>query len=296
MKIGFIGIGTIGLPMASRLRDAGYELVVHDVNEGAVDSFVAHGGAAARSPRAVADAADIVLCSLPEPEVVRIVTLGPDGIVHGTTATMIVDLSTTGPTAAAAISAEAAKSGKQMFDAPVSGGVGGAVKGTLAVMVSGPRNGYARLEPILENLGTPFFVGDKPGQGQTMKLLNNVLSANAMAATHEMMVLGVKAGLDAATMIDVFNAGSAANSATRDKYPRAILNRNFDYGFRTGLMLKDIRLAQQFAREIGIKTHIADAVVATWERSEAEFGDQDFTNLVKILEREAGVIVGGSEK
>lgn len=292
MKLGFIGIGAIGLPMAKRLRDAGYELVVYDINREATQSFVDNGGEVAASPRNVAERAEILLLSLPTPDVVKNVVLGADGAVHGTKATTIVDLSTTGPTASAEICAQAASFDKVMMDAPVSGGIGGAAKGTLAVMVSGKRKSFDEVEPILKHLGKPFFVGDKAGQGQTMKLLNNVLSANVMAATHEMMVLGVKAGLDAATMIDVLNAGSGANSATRDKYPRAILNRKFDYGFRTNLMLKDIRLAQTFAREMDVKTRVADATIATWALAEAEFGEDDFTNLVKVLEREAGVVVG----
>jgi 3-hydroxyisobutyrate dehydrogenase-like beta-hydroxyacid dehydrogenase len=292
MQLGFIGIGSIGLPMAKRLRDAGHDLIVFDVNKTALDDFVKEGGTAAATPRAVGDAAEIVFYSLPIPKIVRSVTLDADGIVHGKKVTTIVDLSTTGPTASAEITAEALKFGKQMMDAPVSGGVGGAAKGTLAVMVSGPTAHFKKIEPLLANLGKVFHVGEQAGQGQTMKLLNNVLSANVMAATHEMMVLGVKAGLDATKMIDVLNAGSGASSATKDKYPRSILNRKFDYGFRTNLMLKDIRLAQTFARELGVKTRIADAMVATWELSEKEFGEEDFTNLVKVLEREAGVVVG----
>lgn len=292
MKLGFIGIGAIGLPMATRLHEAGYELVVYDINREATKSLVESGGEPAESPRDVAERAEILLLSLPTPDVVQSVVLGADGVVQGAKAKTIVDLSTTGPTASAEIAAQAAAFGKVMMDAPVSGGVGGAAKGTLAVMVSGKRESFDQVEPILKHLGKPFFVGDKAGQGQTMKLLNNVLSANVMAATHEMMVLGVKAGLDAATMIDVLNAGSGANSATRDKYPRAILNRKFDYGFRTNLMRKDIRLAQTFAREMNVNTRIADATIETWELAEAEFGEEDFTNLVKVLEREAGVIVG----
>ncbi len=292
MKLGFIGIGAIGRPMATRLRDAGHDLIVHDVDQSAAENFIADGGTLAPSPKKVADLVETVFYSLPTPEIVREVTLGSDGVVHGGNAQIIVDLSTTGPTAAAEISAQALTFGKQMMDAPVSGGIGGAVKGTLAVMVSGPKAEFNKIEPLLAVLGTPFLVGEEPGQGQTMKLLNNLLSASAMAATHEIMVVGAKAGINAKTMIDVLNAGSGANSATRDKYPRAILNRKFDYGFRTNLMIKDIRLAQAFARELEVNTRIGDATVETWALSEEEFGEHDFTNLVKVLEREAGVIVG----
>jgi 3-hydroxyisobutyrate dehydrogenase-like beta-hydroxyacid dehydrogenase len=295
MQVGFIGLGAIGLPMATRMRAAGHHLVVFDVSTAAIDNFIKHGGTRAGSPREVGDLVDIVFYSLPKPDVVRAVTLGPDGLVHGKTVSTIVDLSTTGPTAALQISTEAAQFGKQMMDAPVSGGVHGAAAGTLAIMASGPRDHFEKVEPLLAALGRVFFVGEGVGQGQTMKLLNNVLAANALAATTEMVVLGVKAGLDPRVIIDVLNAGSGRNSASQDKFPRSILNRTFNFGFRTGLMLKDIRLAQTFAREMGVKTRVADAVIQAWTLAEPEFGEEDQTNLAKVLEREAGVVIGCAE-
>ena len=139
------------------------------------------------------------------------------------------------------------------IDCPVSGGVGGAEKGTLAVMVSGPKAEFELLKPALDVIGKVFFIGEKPGAAQTMKLANNFLSATAMVATSEAVVMGVKAGLDPAVMIDVINAGSGMNTASRDKFPRAVLPRSFDFGFATGLMVKDVRLALEEMKQLGCR-------------------------------------------
>ena len=292
MKIGFIGIGSIGLPMAKRLRAAGHHLVVADTNATALHAFVADGGTAAANPREVGDQVEIVFYSLPTPQVVREVTLGPDGVAAGTRARIIVDLSTTGPSAAIPIGRAALERGKQMMDAPVSGGVAGAAEGRLAIMVSGPSRDFDEIKPLLDVIGKVFYVGSEVGQGHTMKLLNNILSATSIAATTEVMALGVKAGLDAAVMIDVLNASSGQNTATKDKYPRSILNRKFNYGFRTDLLLKDVRLCKAFADEMGVNLRVGEAVIKTWELAEPQYANADYTNLVKVLESEAGVIIG----
>lgn len=296
MKLGFIGIGSIGTPMARRLRAAGHELVIMDSNRRAAEAFAREGGTAVATPKDVGDAAEIVFYSLPTPAVVKEVTLGKGGVADGSKVRLIVDLSTTGPTVAAEVAALASKRGKQMLDAPVSGGVAGAEKGTVAVMFAGPRAAFEEVQPLLEVIGRVFYVGATVGQGHAMKLLNNILSATAVAATTEAVALGVKAGLDPKVMIDVLNASSGQNSATKDKYPRSVLNRTFNYGFRTDLMLKDIRLCQQFARDQNVKLRIGDAVVATWTLVEPEFEHADYTNIVRVLEREAGVTIGREEK
>jgi len=292
MKIGFIGIGSIGLPMAKRLRAAGHELTVADTNAAAVKAFVAEGGTAAATPREVGNQVEIVFYSLPTPAIVREVTLGKDGVAKGTKARVVVDLSTTGPSVAIDIAREALLQGKQLFDAPVSGGVAGASAGKLAVMAAGPRSVFDEIKPLLDCIGNVFYIGDQVGQGHTMKILNNILSANAIAATTEVVALGVKAGLDAQTMIDVLNASSGQNTATRDKYPRSILNRTFNYGFRTDLILKDVRLCKAFADEMGVKLRVGEAVIKTWELAEPEYANADYTNLVRVLELEAGVTIG----
>ncbi len=182
------------------------------------------------------------------------------------------------------------------IDCPVSGGVGGAEKGTLAVMVSGPRGDFELLKPALGVIGKLFFIGEKPGSAQTMKLANNFLSATAMVATSEAVVMGVKSGLDPAVMIDVINAGSGMNTASRDKFPRAVLPRSFDFGFATGLMVKDVRLALDEMKSLGLSMEVAEAVGRLWEVVIKDQGaDSDFTAAIKPIEKAAGVIVGGAK-
>jgi len=182
------------------------------------------------------------------------------------------------------------------LDCPVSGGVGGAEKGTLAVMVSGPKADFETVKPALEVIGKVFFIGEKPGSAQTMKLANNFLSATAVAATSEAVVMGVKAGIDPAVMIDVINAGSGMNTASRDKFPRSILPRSFDYGFATGLMVKDVRLCLEEMRAQGLSMEVAEAVGRLWEVVIAEMGaESDFTSAIKPIEQAAGVVVGGAK-
>jgi len=292
--VGFIGLGNMGAPMASRLLDAGYRLTVHDVRKASVDALVAKGAAAAASPAAVASAVDTVLLSLPDPAIVREVALGANGVIAGSTVKTLLDLSTTGATAAREIAAALAATGIVAVDAPVSGGIAGAVKGTLAVMVACPKPLYAELEPMLKHIGKVFFIGERPGMGQTMKLANNLLSATAMAATAEAIVFGVKAGLDPAVMCDVINAGSGRNTASQDKFPNQVLTRKFNQGFATGLMYKDVRLCLEEAQAAGVPMPVSTGVRAMWARANDELGaGSDITALVQLLERAAGVEVRG---
>jgi 3-hydroxyisobutyrate dehydrogenase-like beta-hydroxyacid dehydrogenase len=292
MDIGFIGLGNMGFPMARRLIEAGHQLVVFDLRRAAVDRLAALGAETAASPAEVADRTETVLASLPSPEVVRDVATGDQGIAQGRRARRFVDLSTTGARLAAHIAEALGRHGIVQLDSPVSGGVKGAEQGTLAVMVSGPREAFASLETVLAVIGRVFFIGERPGAAQTMKLVNNLLSATALAATSEAMVMGVKAGLDAAVMIDVINAGSGRNSASQDKFPRAILPGSFDFGFATGLMLKDLRLCLEEAAALGLPLQVAEAVRQIWELASAETGpDADFTTVIRCLERPAGVEV-----
>ena len=295
--IGFIGLGRMGVPMASRLIDAGYELTVFDVRQESIDALVAKGARAAASPAAVACAVDTVLLSLPDPPIVREVALGTgsaDGVIAGTRVKTVLDLSTTGATAAREIAAALAARGITAVDSPVSGGVAGAVKGTLAVMVACPKALYAELEPMLKHIGKVFFIGERPGMGQTMKLANNLLSATATAATAEAIVFGVKSGLDPAVMCDVINAGSGRNTASQDKFPHQVLTRKFNQGFATGLMYKDVRLCLEEAAAAGVPMTVATGVRALWARANDELGaGSDMTAIVQLLERAAGVEVKG---
>jgi 3-hydroxyisobutyrate dehydrogenase-like beta-hydroxyacid dehydrogenase len=291
--IGFVGLGRMGNPIGGRLLDAGYRLVVNDTRVDAIEALGGLGATPATSPSEVASAADTVLLSLPTPDVVESVVLGESGVAQGSRVRTIVDLSTTGPRTAKRIAEKLSGTGVTWIDAPVSGGVGGAKAGTLAVMVSGPREVFERLQPMLKVIGKPFFIGEEPGLAQMMKVVNNLLSGSAMAISAEAVAIGVKAGLDAATMIDVINAGSGRNSATLEKFPRSILNRRFDYGFAAGLMLKDIRLCLDEAEALGLSMPIATAVRALWQRTIDTLGpESDFTRIVETVEKDSGVVVG----
>src|ERR1700675_3528635 len=228
MEIGFIGLGKMGFPMARRLVEAGHQLIVFDQRKEAVDRLVALGAKAASSPKDVADRAETVLASLPSLQASLEVATGTGGVIEGKRVKRFVDLSTVGSHMAVRIHDLLAKRNIVQLDSPVSGGVGGAEKGTLAVMVSGPRADFDAVKPALGVIGKVFFIGEKPGSGQTMELANNFLSATAVAATSEAVVMCVKAGLDPAVMIDVINSGSGLNTASRDKFPRAVLPRSFD--------------------------------------------------------------------
>src|SRR5688500_16447296 len=235
MDLGFVGVGRMGGPMALRLLDAGFPLTVYDTNADAVSALVNRGAKSAASAEAVASAAEMVLMSLPTPPIVQSVSLGDGGILRGSRLKTLIDLSTTGPSVAKVVAKAAGERNVAWVDSPVSGGVSGATKGTLAVMVSCARATFPTVDPVLKNFGKTFYVGEKPGLAQIAKLANNLLAASAIVVSSEAVAMGVKAGLDAKTLCDIINAGSGRNSATQDKFPKAIIPRTFDFGFATGL-------------------------------------------------------------
>src|SRR3954454_10995872 len=296
MDIGFIGLGKMGFPMARRLIEANHQLIVFDQRKEAVDKLAALGAQAASSPKDVADRTENAMASLPSLQASLDVATGAGGVIEGRRVKRFVDLSTVGSHMAVRIHDLLSQRNIVQLDSPVSGGVGGAEKGTLAVMVSGPKTDFEAVKPALAVIGNVFFIGEKPGSAQTMKLANNFLSATAVVATSEAVVMGVKSGLDPAVMIDVINSGSGMNTASRDKFPRAILPRTFDFGFATGLMVKDVRLALEEMKSLGLSMEVAEAVGRLWEvviRDQA--ADSDFTEAIKPIEKAAGVIVGGAK-
>ena len=293
MEIGFIGLGNMGQPMARRLIEAGHKLTVYDTRNDAVAPLVALGAQLASSPADVADRVETVMASLPSLQISEKVATGEGGVIHGKRVKRFIDLSTTGSNVAAKIAATLAKKNIVQIDSPVSGGVGGANKGTLAVMVSGPKAEIEIVKDALAVFGKVFVIGEKAGMAQTMKLANNFLSATAMAATAEAVAMGVKAGLDPAVMIDVINAGSGRTTASDQKFPQAILPRTFNYGFATALMLKDVRLCVDEAKNLGAPNAVMGTVLDQWETTNTEYGgDSDFTAIVKMVEKRAGVTVG----
>jgi 3-hydroxyisobutyrate dehydrogenase-like beta-hydroxyacid dehydrogenase len=290
MDLGFIGVGKMGAPMAGRLLDAGHTLTLFDAHEAAMRPLLQRGARKAESAPAVAAEVETVLVSLPTPDIVKQVALGlPGGKLRN-----FVDLSTTGPRVAREIAAALAPKGIAGIDSPVSGGVSGAEKGTLAVMLACPADRRAALEPVLQVFGRVFYLGERPGLGQTMTLCNNLLSATAMAISCEAVVMGVKAGLDPRVMIDVINAGSGRNSATQDKFPKSILPRTFDFGFTNALMHKDVKLCVEEAEAMGVPMWVGSAVRQLWAYTSSRMGPEtDFTTIVKSLEEWAGVEVKG---
>jgi 3-hydroxyisobutyrate dehydrogenase-like beta-hydroxyacid dehydrogenase len=287
--IGFIGVGRMGSAMALRLLDAGYALTVFDTSEEALRPLLAAGATRANSPAAVASVARIVLASLPTPQIVLNTVSGPNGIRDGTAIRCFVDLSTSGAATAIVIDKALRERGVAALDAPVSGGVASAKSGTLAIMVSGPRPAVVEVEPILIHLGRLFFVGEKPGLGQTLKLANNLMSQTAIAITAEALAMGVKAGLDPKVMLDVLNASSGRNTASADKFPKHVLTRCFNFGFSTGLALKDVRLCLEEAKVLGVPMVVGTAVSELLRATQDQFGpDSDCTSVARTVEQRAG--------
>lgn len=293
-KLGFIGLGRMGGPMSSRLLDAGQALCVYDVDAAATGPLAGRGASVAASAREVASSAEIVLLSLPTPDIVRSVALDDDGLIHGAGLRAVVDLSTTGPTVAASVAEGMAEHGVTWIDSPVSGGIAGARNGTLAVMVSCPKPSFTEVEPILQTLGKVFYAGAKPGMAQVAKLANNLLSVAAIALTSEAVAMAAKAGVDPAVMVDIMNAGSGRNSATQDKFPRAVLPGSFDFGFATGLAYKDIKLCVNEAEALGVPMVVGAAVREIVAITNQKFGpDSDFTSIARVIEEWAGVEIRG---
>jgi 3-hydroxyisobutyrate dehydrogenase-like beta-hydroxyacid dehydrogenase len=291
--IGFVGLGQMGGPMSRRLLAAGHELVAYDEREEAVQALVPEGAQPAGSPAEVAERAEVVLVSLPTPEVVRAVALGRDGLIQGSAMRTYVDLSTTGQAVAMEVAAALAGRGVVTLDAPVSGGVRGAREGTLSVMAAGPTAELERVRPLLEVFGRVFHVGEHPGLGQLMKLANNFLSATAIVATAEAIALGVKGGLDPETMIAVINASTGRNTASEDKFPHQVLTGSYAAGFTAGLLTKDLGLCAAAAAALEVPMPVAAEVYARWQRAVAELGPEaDIMAMVKSVERAAGVKVG----
>jgi len=290
MIIGFIGLGRMGAPMAARLLGAGEGLVAYDVNRAAVDELVAQGATPATSAKEVGAKADIVFASLPSLAIVEDSLIGPEGAANGGRARIIVDLSTSGSQLAIKLDKALRERGIVSFDSPVSGGIKGAREGTLSLMVAGPEAEWAQVRHLFERIGKPFYMGSTPGAGQTMKLVNNLLGAVAIAVTSEGMAMGIKAGLDPARMIEVLNQSTGRNAATQDKWPRAVLPRTFDFGFAATLSLKDTRLMIDEAKALDVPLPHGQAVLRMLERVVETYGqDADFTAMAKIAEADAGL-------
>lgn len=290
-RIGFIGLGNMGGPMAGRIQQAGHELIVNDLHRSAAAELERNGATWRATPREIADSADLVLVSLPLPSVVNRVALGEDGIVHGARAKLYVDLSTTGPRTATAVDRGLGTAGIRVIDCPVSGGTAGARDGTLTLMVAGQSSAVAEAAPVLECLGRIFQVGDRVGQGQTMKVLNNLLAATSLASTAEVLALGAKAGLEPAGMLDIVNAGTGRNFMTENWFRQAVADREFAAGMNCELMFKDVGLGLEVADMQQVPQWIGIAVRQLWSIAAARHPERDFMSIIDVAESFAGVSI-----
>lgn len=293
-EIGFVGLGQMGSRMALRLVEAGHKVIVFDLSADALQALADKGARAAGSLSEVGDSAEIVLCSLPKPDIVGKAILGEGGIAAGKAVKIIVDLSTTGPTKIEEVARGLAPRGIALVDAPVSGGVKGAAAGTLTLMVAGDPASVDRVDPILRCMGKNIYrIGDEPGLGQKMKLVNNMLYAANGLVAFEGLVMGAKAGLDAEKMLEVINVSSGRSFFTTDKIPQCVMLRTFPEGFATELLLKDLRLGIEEAHAIDAPLWMMETAERFLDQALPECDPQaDYASVIKYFECRAGAEVG----
>jgi 3-hydroxyisobutyrate dehydrogenase-like beta-hydroxyacid dehydrogenase len=285
----------MGGPMARNLIDAGHSLMVNDVNEAATAQHRELGASWADTPRAVAEASEVIFTSLPGPAEVEQVALGANGLVHGLAkGTVYIDLSTGSPTAIREVAKHIEAGGAHVIDAPVSGGVIGAEKGTLAVMVGGDPEVVERVRPLLEVLGSSvLYVGDV-GSGTVAKLVHNAISMSTRIVIQEGMTLAVKAGVDPTIMLNVLRDASFGKQLVlTDHIPDLVLKGDFDHPrFSLGLSHKDVSLALELAKEMSVPMSMAEMADEEIVRG-IDRGWTDRDNLVTFLlaEERAGVKV-----
>ena len=291
MKVGFIGLGNMGNPMATNLVNAGHELVVHDLRREAATNLLEMGATWADTPKEAVPGRDVVFTSVPVPRDVEAVVLGENGILEGASSeTVYMDLSTNSPTAIRRIHDMCAEKGVTVLDAPVSGGTYGAAAATLAVMVGGDKSVYDRMKPTLDAIGSHVVYCGPIGNGMVCKICNNLLSMGIGVLMTEALTMGVKAGVDLATLADVIANSTGGNKRLTDKFPRFLFKGNFEPGFATALAAKDVRLATDLGREYGIPMELSNLV--DQRHVEAMFrgwGPEDSDAVSKIQEEKSGV-------
>lgn len=284
----------MGSRIAPRIMAEGHNVQAYDVSATSMERMSSAGLNTLTSPAEVAEKCEMILLSLPTAAAVESVFSSDNGILStkDRRVTTVVDLSTIGYSGSTRIADLAKKNGITYLDAPVSGGIGGAEKGTLSVMVSGDYDAYEKYRNILKIVGkNETYVSDKPGHGQVMKVLNNLLSASALALTSEVVALGVKAGLKPKKMLDVLSVSSGVNSAVTDKFPKSVITRKFQQGFKTSLMYKDLTLYAELAKQFEYPTLASENIMMLWRLTNNEYGDSDFTTIAKLFERFADVTI-----
>lgn len=286
--IGFVGIGNMGTPMAARLLKAGWQVEVYDTDPAKVNAFLqAHGGSAAATLEQLGRDCPVVITMLPDGHVVRRVALGAEGsdcLVRGLAKdAVIVDMSSSSPVGTRELGEALAGHRIQLLDAPVSGGVRGAVAGTLAIMIGGDRELAARLDAVLAPMGRRFYVGAL-GAGHAAKVLNNYVSAAGLAAAAEALHIAQRFGIEQQTILDVINASTGRNNSTENKFAQFIFNRRFDSGFALGLMAKDLGLAMEVAAACGVPAELGHACLKLWKDAEHSLGGRsDHTEIARYV-------------
>ncbi len=290
MRVGFIGLGTMGAPMARRLVEAGHDVVVHNRTREREEPLAALGAGRAATPRECAQGREVVFTMVADTPDLEAVVLGEDGVVHGLEpGAVLVDMSTVSPAATRRMAEEVERRGARMLDAPVSGGSEGAQKGTLSVMVGGPEEALERARPLLDVLGrTVTHVGGS-GAGQVAKAVNQVIIAGTYASVAEGMALAMKAGVDQEALLQALSGGAAASWVLANR-ARNMLRGEYPLGFRTRLHRKDLGIALAEARERGVSMPVAAFV----EQVEAGlvgrgYGDEDVSNVARVVRELAGI-------
>lgn len=282
--IGFIGLGIMGTPMSTHLLRAGHGLVVYDIVPAAVEQLVDLGAKSGASSKEVASQVDVVISMVPDSPDVEKVYLAPDGVLAGVkSGTLLIDMSTISPTTSIAVAQAAAEKGCPMLDAPVSGGDVGAKNATLSIMVGGNEETFARAKPILEIMGTPVLCG-KSGAGQTVKACNQIQVALNFIGMAEALVLGAKAGVDPAIVVQVLSGGYA-QSRVMDVRGLRIVKGDFAPGFRSRFHYKDLNIIRETARSYGCALPAAALAHELFSAMQAHgWGDLDHSAVIKVIE------------
>jgi len=290
-QIGFIGLGNMGVPMAGRLIDGGYSLVVNDIRHDAARPLLARGATWAASPAEVAAAAQTVITILPTSREVREVLLGTKGLLDALRpGSLVLEMTSADPSVTRELEREVATRGSALIDAPVSGGVRGAVEGTLAIMVGGDPALLERARPVLARMGKNIFHAGPVGAGHAIKLVNNMCSGGILALTIEAVAVAARAGVDPTRAVEILQASSGRSNASDNKFPRFILNGAFDAGFAIRLMMKDLDGYGRLAQEAGVPSPVARAAAEVYRVAMARgMAEQDHTAIARIIEEWAGV-------
>jgi len=291
-KIGFIGLGIMGRPMARNLLKAGYKLVVYDVNEHAIDELVEDGAQPAKSSGDVASQCEVIITMLPNSPDVKLAVLGQHGVIDGAKpGSVLIDMSSIAPLTSKEVAEKLQQKGVVMFDAPVSGGEPKAIEGTLAIMVGGPEEIFGEVREILEVMGASVKLVGDIGSGNITKLANQIIVALNIAAIGEAMVLATKAGVDPEKVFQAIRGGLAGSTALDAKMP-LILDGNFKPGFRIELHIKDLMNALDTARELEVPSVLTGRALEIMQELQADGkGKDDHGGLIQFYEKSAKVEV-----